>query len=276
MTPLDDPLLELQDHSAILSHAISGLVGHDHFINYEKEINAAEWLDVAAGVCKVELVTSRFNNCTMYCEPVLEYEDARSELVTRLVMQLIIFLFIWGAYESVTDIINPPSIPRTLRMKGADKPVDRTIFFLKDEPPLQAYLDILRQLKQLLLERPEYLRFLSLGALPPHMGTTGIGIDFVRRVRNKFAHGAASLPMPDGWIVDSHGKKSNDPEIIAISSRIVLFTIQMLLLTYYRDKHFNIEVPKHDDGLTIESDVHVVLSKLHLKAWDKGQLSFPF
>jgi hypothetical protein len=271
-----DVLLKLQEHSAVLSQVIVGLSEHDSLINHEKERNAAEWLDVAAGVCNVEVVTSRFDGCTMYCEPMLEHENARSELITSLVTQLTVFLFIWGAYETVTDIIDPPSIPPRLRMKGANSAVDRTIFFLKEETPLQAYLDVLKKLKELLHERLEYLEFLRLGALPPHMGTSGIGIDFVRKVRNKFAHGAAFLPMPDDWADNSLEKGSHDPVLIAISSRVVLFTIQMLLLTYYRNKHFKLEVFKDDCGLTIESDIHVVLSRLHLKYWDKGQLSFSF
>lgn len=129
-----------------------------------------------------------------------------------------------------------------------------------------AYRGLLDELRSLVARQPRYHRLLHSGPLPPHMGLSGLGLDFVRQVRNKFAHGSARFPTPDdssqGWC----GRKSREPDVIALSSRIVLLSIQMLLKGYYAGKHVEVEVLEGEDGSRMEEDVHDVLDKLHLRA----------
>jgi hypothetical protein len=49
----------------------------------------------------------------------------------------------------------------------------------------------------LLKQCPQYRKDLRTGTIPKNMGRSAVGIDFVRNVRNKFAHGSARLGMPD-------------------------------------------------------------------------------
>lgn len=190
--------------------------------------DAANWLELAAGVCRVEVLTARFDDCLMYCGTVMDYEDARSELMSMIATQLAIFQFAWGAFETVAKIADPPVIPVNLRFQGKNGTVDRIIYLLKEVTPAAAYLETVEQLKR---ELPPKNPFPGFGktAVPAYMGLSGFGINLVRRVRNKFAHGASRFPEPantkDGW----SGTKSPWPNFIALNTRLVLFTIQMLL-----------------------------------------------
>jgi len=258
-------LLELQEHCAILSSTLAHLHQEDgttfsrlgEILDFS---HAAEWLELAAGVTKVEVVTARFDDTVMYCESALEYENARSELYSRIVTQLTIFQFAWGAFETTAKIANPLSIPASFRHRGANGLMDRIIFFLRNTPTTPTYQDCLNELRRFF--RPGTV-FAGLSSEPllRHMGPSGVGINVVRRIRNRLAHGVGRIPGPDGW---GNGK-SRDPEIIALSTRITLLTIQMILGTRFNERHFPIEVLRDADGELVEEDFHLVLSKLHLK-----------
>lgn len=193
--------------------------------NYQ---NAADWLELAAGVCKVEVLTARFDDTLMYCGTAMDYEGARSELLSRIVTQLTIFQFAWGAFETVAKIANPPSIPVKDRFQGKNGLVDRVIYYLRGATPVNGYQETLKQLKGCLSAKNPFPGFGS-AAVPSYMGPSGLGINLVRKIRNTFAHGASRFPMPasgaEGW----SGKKSQVPDFIALNTRVVLFTIQMLL-----------------------------------------------
>jgi hypothetical protein len=220
--------------------------------------DAAEWLDVAASVCKVEVLTG--GEDVIYCETVMDYENARSDLLSHIVTELVVFQFVWGAFETVVKIVGPP--PPSI--KGADGLINKAVSFIKDVRPFPAYDELLDEVRCLLKHQPEYAQRLRQDQIPQHMGPSGIGIDFVRQVRNKFAHGAAKLPRPDdcthGWC----GKRSREPELVGLCCRIVLFTIQMVLAAYYAEKHFELNVLEDQDGFSIETDIHDALQMLHI------------
>lgn len=224
--------------------------------------DAAEWLDLASAVKKVEVLTG--GEDVFYCEGVMDYEDARSELLARLATELTVFLFAWGAFETAATVVGPSSIPAGLRHKGANGLVHRVVFFLRTVQPVAAYQGVLDELGRVLAQQPKYRRLLHSGALPAHMGLSGVGLDFVRKVRNRFAHGSARFPAPnassEGWC----GRKSREPDVIALSTRIVLLSVQMLLRGYYAGKHFTLAVLRDEDGGRVEADIHHVLQRLHL------------
>jgi hypothetical protein len=260
-------LLDLQEHCEMLSLTLSELWQHDP-VTYIRDgatlefSDAAEWLDLASAVKKVEVLTG--GEDVFYCEGVMEYENARSELLSRLATQLTIFQFTWGAFETVATLIGPASIPASLRLKGANGLIHRAVFFLRAIAPVTGYQVVLDELCQLVAREPRYDRLVHSGSLPLHIGRSGVGLDLVRQVRNKFAHGSAQFPRPDesseGWC----GRKSCDPQVIALSSRIVLLSIQMLLKVYYAGKHLEVRALEDEDGGRIEADIQDVLDRLHL------------
>lgn len=199
----------------------------------------------------------------MWCGTASEYEDARSELYSRLAAEITIFMFVWGAFETVAQIVRPSSIPPDQRTNGANGLVDRILFQLRDFVPFDEYNQVLKELSFLVSRDQYYMRLARQEPMPAHIGASGAGLDLVRRIRNKFAHGESYLPMPEsanqGWC----GKTSDVPRLISISSRIILFTMQMLLASHYAKHHFDLHVLKDEDGFIVDADVHQVLRELH-------------
>ena len=263
-------LLDLQEHCARLSDVLKALWQQDisTLVKDEEAYRygaAADWLELAAGVCKVDVLTGRFDNSLMYCSSAREYENARSDLLTRLATELTVFSFAWCALETVSKLVDPPSIPADQRSTGANGLIDRVIFFIKPLSSLPKYRIVLSAVERVLTSHPRFAALLQKDPLSSHMGESGVGLDFVRRVRNDFAHGSASLPMPDvcshGWC----GRRSTEPDLIRLSTRIVLFTIQMLLCAFYRGKNFDIDSVLEDaEGFSCDADIHLVLTTLHL------------
>lgn len=269
------PLLDLQEHCWQLAQVLVELWQHDPVTLEEggeswEFGDAAAWLNMAAGVSKVEVDTARYDESVMWCGTAAEFEDARSELYSRLAAEITVFMFVWGAFETVARIVEPLSIPPDQRTNGANGLVDRVLFQLRDFAPFDEYNQVLQKLTFLVNRDPNYVRLARQEPRPPHFGVSGIGLDLVRRIRNKFAHGNSILPMPEstnqGWC----GKTSDVPRLISISSRTVLFTMQMLLASYYAQHHFELQVLKDEDGFTVDMDVHLVLRELHRATTDEA------
>lgn len=264
-------LIELQEHCWQLSLVLADLWQHDP-VTLEKggeswEFgDAAAWLNMAAGVSKVEVDTARYDESVMWCSTAADYEDARSELFSQVAAQMTVFMFVWGAFETVARIVGPSSIPPEERTNGANGLVDRVLFQLRSFVPFEEYNQVVQELSSLVSGDPSYVRLTRQGPVPPHIGVSGIGLDVVRRIRNKFAHGSSNLPMPESTSQGWCGKSSDFPRLISISSRIVLFTIQMLLASYYAQHHFELHVLKDEDGFTADADVHIVLREVHRSA----------
>ena len=227
--------------------------------------DAAEWLELAAGVQKVDVLTGSFDQSLMFCGSAMDYEDARSECLSMLAGQLTMFIFVWGAFETVGNMINPPSIPAALRKHGENSLVDRVICLLRSEKPFPVYTRAFDCLNKIINRVPHYQRFRRSPPLPAFMGNTGVGIDFVRRIRNQFAHGAAKFPRPDDWGENAATKPSVDESIIGHCTLITLFTIQMLLKQHFVGEALEVRGP---DGE--EADIHEVLETLHTGEADTG------
>jgi hypothetical protein len=227
--------------------------------------DAAEWLDLAAGVQRVDVLTGAFDESLMYCETALDFENARSECLSMLVGQLTMFTFVWGAFETVGNMIEPPSIPPALRKHGENSLVDRLICFIRSTKPLPAYSRTFDCLNKIIGRAPHYQRFQRTPPLPAFIGSAGAGIDFVRRIRNQFAHGAAFFPQPNDWGEEAETKPSVDQSIIAHCTLITLFTMQMLLKEHFSGKSFEVRSPHGE-----EAGIHAVLETLHTGDADSG------
>ncbi len=88
----------------------------------------------------------------------------------------------------------------------------------------------------------------------------GEGIDLVRRIRNKFAHGAAPLPQRDDW----NGNDSVYNQLVRLSCQMVLLTIQMLMRVHFEGQSFEIEIYELGSGADNVYEVHSLLETLHL------------
>ena len=155
------PLVKLTEHCAALTRVLYAL-SQDHPVRapYEGEEfewrHAAEWLDVAASIVKVDVVTAQGDLSVAYCESVADYENSRSELYSKLVKALAVFTFVWDAYEIIAKIVNPPSIPIPDRKSGNDRLTARVAFCLRSAAPNAAYRACLSHFQHFLAYHSDY------------------------------------------------------------------------------------------------------------------------
>jgi len=242
-------------------------------VKSQEWLSAADWIHIAASIDKVTLNINKFDESVLYCGAASEYESKRNELLTHLVTKLSVFNFIWGGLETVIKIISPTHLDIELakKLKRKNEVVDRAIFYLKQEydpmSRIPMYDEIVSQLRLLLAKHPSYSELNKFFQEDEITSISGLGFHIVRKIRNDFAHGSAELPIPDNW-----GEKGStittseqlNLDIIEISSRILLLTIQMLLLAFYKSKNFSVDFLKDDDGLAFDENLDVVLRVLHL------------
>lgn len=109
--------LDLQEHCDLLSRALSELT---YLESSGMLLLAADWLNLASGVCHVKIQTDRFDESSQYCGGAYRFEHARSILLSRLATHLTIFNFAWGAFETVAKVIDPSPIPVPYRPNGGN------------------------------------------------------------------------------------------------------------------------------------------------------------
>lgn len=105
---------------------------------------------------------------------------------------------------------------------------------------------------------------------------SGLGLTLVYKIRNGFAHGAFEFGEPDEYQLT----KSYHTRIIHISCRIILLTIQMLLLTIHKDDNIEIELNWYFNENEETISAIDFLQNLHLRDYLKrlsklGYYQFP-
>ena len=270
MSVQSEHLVDLRYHSALLADVL----GHPHIaMDRRREIimrdgetldwmNASSWLHFAASVNDVSVDTAYFDESVMMCGRANDYHNAKSDLFSELASAMTTFGFCWNALESVIKVIDPPRVPRNIKSNA--RLIDNGIYFLATEYeprlPVRCYNETAGGLLDLVRQLPYYrtscaIQFDSFMTMP------GYGLHIVRKIRNKFAHGTIELPEPEEW----SQSPPRDTELIAESTRVVLLTMQMMLIAFFKNDSFSVECLKEEDGFTREDDVEYVLRCLHLR-----------
>lgn len=223
--------------------------------HYFDWLQVSDWLLLSGGVMKVELVRESLDpEADMFCRGASEFEAERNELHSGLTLQLTKFSFIWGALENLIDIISPASAPNR---RGK---VNAACYYLKQysgsSEQFFSYDRFLKNLKDLIAIIPYYHSLLNEFSPKAHVSTHGTGLYVVYRIRNRFAHGAMALPLPE-----DDPETSPDKMLIHVSSHIVLLTMQMLISSYLRDYTFDVRPLGQED--CDETEVHEALKRLH-------------
>lgn len=234
---------------------------------------AAEWLHLASSIQSVKVVTEQFDDTLMYCGPAIEYENQKSKTLEKIVKELSIFNFLWGAFETIGKNINPPKVPNTLKKRR--NLIDDCLFFLKNNYPLipapDAYNDLLQQLEVILEKDPQYTH-LQFDCMidESYCDNAGKGLALIRLIRNDFAHGSHSFPEPDDWAWGNEFNTNDYMNKIHVSSRLLLLTIQMLLISFFKDEPFSVV---EWDSLE-EEYVNVIEKLYHLHIITYSSVSF--
>ena len=238
--------------------------------------SANDWLTIASGVESVKVRTAKHDETVLYCRGAFEYEDKRSELLSHLTTKLTIFNFVWGSFESLT---------KALLKKKHRSIVELAISFLKQhygsEPSLAFYNDYLCNLYYYIEHNEFYKSYCKEFKFHNFADLPGLGLHIVRKIRNELAHSSAAMPRPDDWgekSVELSPSEQHHLYLVDTCTRILLFTIQMLLLAHTRGQKIIVNCLFNVEGDPIESTVHLALHQIHIEIdpdlinWDQLSL----
>jgi hypothetical protein len=226
-------------------------------------LSVAEWLRIGAGLIKIEFDSARFDTSLFMCGRAADYEDARTAVLAPFVLETARFTFIWGALESLLDILQLPHV------RGSQSDIDAACCYLKEEyeplPLPASYMGVIYDLQCLLLNHERYEVRKDEFDLRNMIGRSGLGLHVVRKIRNKLAHGAASFPEPKEW----GGNEDLDRRILATCSRVVLLSIQMLIAAKEKSSPENVDLSTDDAEAGM--DILTYLRILHLQPRDADE-----
>lgn len=191
----------------------------------------ADWLEMASAVRDVSVDFNYYDD-TSYCGTAYDFQKERSGVIATVSTALTTFQYIWNAFELFSKCLEISNLPNGLK-DGRPSFVDNVQFFIKERFDSQFinkmifYSDTVDQLRSETSELSfhDFTDFFEMNA---YTNQIGIGIQVVRQIRNLFAHGAIHAPQSENHSWD----KYIDGKVIDLSSRIVLLTIQALILSY--------------------------------------------
>ena len=192
-----------------------------------------DWLLLASGIDKLEFDVTKYDSCLGYCIAAEEYEGKKEELTEEFVRNLAIFQFIWGSLEALINELNLPKVPNLKR--GRTK-IDSPCYYIKcnEKPEFNKleYEHVFEQFKKTAAMFFEPSDFQSYFSCKKHVSYYSQGLYVIYKIRNHFAHGHTGFPEPD-----RHEEGINyEANLMKLSSRIVLLTIQMIILAYYANR----------------------------------------
>lgn len=263
-------LLCLENHCYRLSKTLLEL--SDHSNPGCPWVSSHDWLHLASSIQSINVVTEQFNEGIMYCGPSIERENAYSKTLEPFVKCLTIFNFIWNGLEVISKIIDPPKIPNTLKKRRNG--IDDLVFFLKNnytrDTPLEQYNELLNELIKILnKDSDSNIDFRHIDE-SKYLSNAGKALAIIKLIRNNFAHGSTSLPEPDEYTGAIFGDRNtiftetDYLRKVCISSRLLLLSIQMILISHYKDNSF--EVLNHANFHEEEyQDLLKMLFSIHLQ-----------
>ncbi len=210
-------------------------------------------LALAAAIEEVQVNTCRFGDGTHYDSAILKHEAMRSDLLSSVISVLLSFTYSWMALETMLEALPLPNVPKNL--KAGTKPIDRCIYYLKRSLPVSynetlmpGYDTTLERFRKLVASMSRYSKHVGKFDLQPHMNRWGLGVDKIRRIRNKYIHGA--LQMPELFDEESGMEGPCDDMLFELSTRITLFTMQLVLYAQIKERNILLtrSVGEHKKG----------------------------
>jgi hypothetical protein len=216
-------LVKLNVHCGNIARALAAIEntrGWDHVI---------DWLFIGASVTAVHVDTTQSDMGFGYCSSTDEFFASREQLLQSFVTRLSVFTFAWGALEAALEIIRPPQHPdksKRGKIRNACHYMARYFEFRPAVQRLAEEVDAFRSSAAACFGyRSVETRFSTAG----DVGLPGLGLFVVYELRNSFAHGSLVFPMPD----EENRPISKHSDLVDHATRIVLLTLQMLLLAHF-------------------------------------------
>lgn len=238
--------------------------------DFQSWLQVYEWLLLAASIESVNVDTIQHQAGFGFCSAADEYSLSYESLANSFVQQITVFTFVWGALEAAIEIIKPPKHPD----KSKRGKIRNTCFYLNKK--FSSYLDIIEYknevsaFKEAALECLDYERVTRRFNESSDLGVVGVGLYVVYELRNSFAHGSIDFPEPD----EENEPNSGHSKMVEHATRIVLITLQMLLIVYTNASEELIEYSWDDEFDREGFPLIEVLRGLHVGLnCDQHQLS---
>jgi len=254
-----DDLINIDKHAYKLTEFVCRDVDIDYLNGPEHWYQMCGLLHLASGIKSVEFDRIRFDEASGYCSNADYADEKQHELENRLVKELTQFSFIWQALEAFVDHIVP--IPKKPKPPGK---VNQLCLFLKNKlghgHGFPEYYRELDHLKTLLKADCRYSSLLKIDSfsLKPYISIEGLGIAMTYKLRNLQSHGALFVPCSR-----QEDERYYDELVVRSCTRIVLFTIQYLLLVEFKNAltydAFECEYSRGEKALRI---LHLIESRV--------------
>lgn len=253
-------LIDLKTHCSRLV----GILGETELVDEWEHV--ADWLQLAAAIESVEVNTIQFQGGFGYCSAADEYSMAREKLLNEFVLQLSRFSFVWGALECCLNKIKPPAHPNQVkRGKISNACHYLSVYFEQKPPPLH----LAREIESFRVAASQCYGFASVEkrfAASGTVGWPGNGLYMVYELRNLFAHGSLRFPEPD----EENQPISDHRAMILHATRVVLISIQMLLLAHFRHSELPIPFTFSDDFEREHIELWLAVSGCHLESGNEA------
>lgn len=247
----------LDEHSFSLGEILYSRGSSETELDFPEWNNAGDFLRLAAGVLRVEINPFLFDVTSIFCSSAGDYQDAKSKVVSDYQTEIIRFLFTWSAFETIVDALKP------LGWKdGRPRAVGRLLASRFEPEKLLHYDCAMLGLRKLSKSDISLFSLKDTDFEPSgSYGESGVGIKLVSQVRNRIVHGAVEFPEPTDW----GGPADEGLHLARLARRLVLFTIQMMLVTNYSSSGLMLERYNHELDVGTEIEIESLLRTIHIE-----------
>lgn len=265
-------LMEFDSNMIPLSKHIKGIAEYFNVKSYPNDIY--NWFWISSSINSVDYDGIRQDCAFEMCRPAYEYETEKQKLHSQLVSNLTIFLFVYNGFESLVNYMNLPKHPK---FNGK---ISATRYYIKNEfsdyfQKINGYQEALFLLKSLMKDSSLNENIIYFSG-DDCTDLNGIGLKVVYKLRNKLAHGDFIFPEPMDWNLEL----PFESEIIELCTRLLLFSIQMLMLAKNRDCYEELEMYDSEVFYDENSDADFIIDEalllktLHIPRIDEDESQF--
>ena len=253
----DKPVRDLDEHSSALGDVLSSRAYRGSTLDFPQWNHAGDLLHLAAGVLRVEIDPFLFDYSGVYCGTVGNYQEAKRSVISDYQKEMTRFLFTWNAFETIVEALRP-----TGWKKGTVRAVGKYLADKFEPEKLIHYDCAVQGVRRLVTDRNNPY-FLEDSTFQPggSYGESGIGIKTVSSLRNSLAHTSIKLPEPEEW----GGPVDGGLFSARGARRLVLYTLQMMLIVNYSGSGLNIECYDRELDSETTVDIENMLRTIHLR-----------
>ena len=223
--------------------------------------NLSQWFHIANGIKELEYDGINYDSGFFMCRPAYEYEAARQELFQRLVKEITLFSYLYSGLESVITELNIPKCPGNRgKINAACNLIKIKIPNYKSE--LKLYSETISLTSKMFCESIDKDYKLTNELKNNCVNINGLGLRLLYKIRNMIMHGDFFFPEP----VEHSFTPPLQPEIIRLSSRLILMSTQLLMLTQL-EENSNEEIMIYNSSiLDFEDEKPIVNERIYLSA----------